>query len=256
MADHASTTGSTAHLWPHLNWRSQLASSILNVMVSGRNISLGSVALVAVLSGAASIWSGLSGPKVADVQVRQAAANLVAASSFVVTIDETQAVLGTDQQAQVVQVVDYQSPDRQSSVQTITSGTTRSVRKIVQVGSSCWIQSTGPGDSLPCVSNGAERLLAPIKKLESISDVTNVGGTYVLSPTASARAISSEVSGITIGQAMLKVRISGDAISTEQVSLNASVQGATIMINEAITFSRVGNGPPVVAPAGPPTATA
>jgi hypothetical protein len=233
-----------------------MASSILSVMVSGRNISLGSVALVALLSGAVSIWSGLSGPKVSDVQVHQAAANLAAASSFVVTIDETQSVLGTDEQVQVVQVVDYVAPDRESSVQTITSGATRSVRKIVQVGSSCWIQSTGPADALPCVSQGPERLLTPLKKLENTSDVTNVGGTYVLSPEDSAKLISSELSGVSVGQAMIKVRISGDVVSSEQVSLNASVQGATIMISEEISFSRFGNGPPVVAPAVPPTATA
>ena len=50
---------------------------------------IASVALVAVLSAGIGIWSGLSGPNVADAQVHQAAAVLVVAPSFVVTLSQT-----------------------------------------------------------------------------------------------------------------------------------------------------------------------
>jgi len=52
-------------------------------MESSRYLSIASVALVAVLSAGIGIWSGLSGPNVADAQVHQAAANLAAAEANV-----------------------------------------------------------------------------------------------------------------------------------------------------------------------------
>jgi hypothetical protein len=63
-------------------------------------------------------------------------------------------------------------------------------------------------------------------------------------------------SSITVGMATVELRISGDSISWERLSFDAGLSGASVLIEEVITFSDVGRAPAVVAPAGPPTATA
>ncbi len=70
----------------------------------------------------------------------------------------------------------------------------------------------------------------------------------------SASLIRSEASGqLTFGMPKVAVRISGDFVSSEQLSLDAAVDGASVLIDEVVNYSDVGNGPPVVAPPGPPT---
>jgi hypothetical protein len=225
-------------------------------MGSGRDISLGSVALVAVLSAAVGIWSGLSGPKVADVQVHQAAANLAAASSFVVNVDQTVSEIGTADQAQIDEVVHYQAPDRQWATQTVRSNQSVSVKTITQIGGSCWIHSTGPAPPFTCLRNSFENLLGAVRAFEKPSEITNVAGTYTLSAKDSAAIISPVSGGLTIGMPAVEVRITGAVISWEHISLDTSERGASILIDEVIHFSQVGNGPAVVAPSGPPTETA
>ena len=225
-------------------------------MGSGRDLSLGSVALVAVLSAAVGIWSGLSGPKVADVQVHQAAANLAAASSFVVNIDETVSEIGTSEQAKIDEVVHYQAPDRQWAVQTIRSSQSESVKTITQIDASCWIHSTGPAPPFTCQRTSLQSLLGSLRALEKPTGVTNVAGTYAFSAKDSAAIISSVSGGQAFGMPAVEVRITGAVISWEHISLDTSESGASILIDEVIRFSQVGSGPPVVAPHGPPTETA
>jgi hypothetical protein len=81
-------------------------------MNSSRAISLGSIALVGALSGGLGLWSAFSGPKVADVALHDAAANLAAASSFVVDLHQTESVLGSDEEVNVGEVVHFEAPDR------------------------------------------------------------------------------------------------------------------------------------------------
>jgi hypothetical protein len=225
-------------------------------MDTGRDLSLGSVALVAVLAAAVGIWSGLSGPKVADVQVHQAAANLAAASSFVVNIHQTDSEIGTDEQADIDEVVHFQAPDRQWSVQTIRSNQSESVKTITQIGASCWIRSTGPATPFVCQRTSFQNLLGSVRALEKSSRVTNLAGTYALSAKDSAAIISSESVGLAFGMPAVEVRITGAAISWEHISLDVTERGASILIDEVVRFSQVGDGPTVVAPPGPPTETA
>jgi hypothetical protein len=225
-------------------------------MSSGRDLSLGSVALVTVLAAAVGIWSGLSGPKVADVQVHQAAANLAAASSFVVNIHQTDSEIGTDEQADFDEVVHYQAPDRQWAVQTIRSNQSESVQTITQIGASCWIHSTGPSTPFTCQRTSFQSLLGSVRALERPTGVTNVAGTYAFSVKDSAAIISSESGGQAFGMPGVEVRITGAAISWEHISLDVTEKGASILIDEVVRFSQVGDGPPVVAPPGPPTETA
>jgi hypothetical protein len=232
-------------------------------MNSSRAFSLGSIALVGVLSASLGLWSAFSGPKIADVALHDAAANLAAAQSFVIELHQTESVVGTDEQVQIGEVVHFEAPDRQWAVQTVdssnsgNSANSHSVKKITQIGDSCWISTTGTATPFPCEVSSIQHLLGNVKKLETVSGVTNDGGTYVLSKKDSASLVSSEASGqLTLGMAKVKVRISGDYVSSEQLSLDAAVDGASILINEVLNISDVGTGPRVIAPSGPPTETA
>lgn len=226
-------------------------------MGPGRAISLGSIALVAVLSGSLGLWSAFSGPRVADVALHQAAANLAAASSFVITLDQTESVLGTSEQVHIGEVVRFEAPDKETSVQTVDSLRSHSVKKITQIGSSCWIYTTGPATPFPCMRNEIQHIVGFVSDLETASGVTDHGGTYILDKKDSASVITKEASGqLAIGMAKVEVRLSGDFISWEDLSLDAAVDGASILIDEVVRFSDVGNAPAVVAPQGPPTAIA
>jgi hypothetical protein len=226
-------------------------------MNSSRALSLGSIALVGVLSASLGLWSAFSGPKIADVALHDAAANLAAASSFVIELHQTESVVGTDQQVQIGEVVHFEAPDRQWAVQTVDSASSHSVKKITQIGASCWISTTGPAAPFPCEVSSIQHLIGNVKKLETVSGVTDDGGTYVLNEKDSASLVSSEASGqLTLGMAKVKVRIFGDFVSSEQLSLDAAVDGASILINEVLNISDVGHGPRVVAPSGRPTETA
>ena len=83
---------------------------------------MGSVGALVLMTAAAGLWSGLTGPRMADVQLGQAAANLAASSSFVVVINETESEIGTAVQARIHEVVDYVAPDRQMVTRTISAG--------------------------------------------------------------------------------------------------------------------------------------
>ena len=169
-------------------------------------------------------------------------------------IHQTESVVGTDEQVQIGEVVHFEAPDRQWAVQTVDSANSHSVKRITQIGASCWISTTGPATPFPCEASSIQHLIGNIKKLETVSGVTNDGGTYVLSEKDSASLLNSEASSqLSVGMAKVTVRISGDYISSEHLSLDAAEDGASILINEVLNTSDVGNGPRVVAPPGPPT---
>lgn len=218
--------------------------------------------MLAALSASFGAWSAASGPAVAQVQLSDAAQNLAAATSFVEVADQTEAVIGTADQERIHEVVDYQDPDRQSVRLTMHLTTsvrdTYSVRTLTQIGSSCWTHSTGTlGSPFPCSGQARQRFLDALEKLESSSGVTDNEGTYFLSPQDSWTEIQALSSGqFSIGMASVEVRISGDTVSWERLSFDAGVTGGSILIDDVISFKDVDHGPAVVAPAGPPTATA
>jgi hypothetical protein len=229
-------------------------------MIAGRNLSLGSVAVLACLSASFGAWSAVTGPAVAEVQLSDAAQNLSAATSFVEVADETEAVIGTADQEQVRLVADSEGADRLSVNETVRVTTaardTYFVRTLTQVGSSCWAHSTGGRPLLPCGDAAQQRFHEALRKLQLSSGVTDSGGTYFLNPQDSTAEIQTLSSGqLSIGMPSVEVRIAGDTISWERVSFLAGVTGGSVLIDDVITFTDVDHGPAVVAPPGPPTAT-
>ena len=90
---------------------------------------------------------------------------------------------------------------------------------------------------------------------DTTSGVTEDAGTFSLSPAASERIISSEISD-PVGMCSIQYRISGSYLSWERVSFNVSAPGADLQILETIRFSHYGDVPAIATPLGPPTATA
>jgi hypothetical protein len=231
-------------------------------MLPGRFLSIGSLTVLTVLAASFGAWSATSAPPVAELQLRVAAENLAAASSFVEVADETESVIGTDEQEQLHEVVDFQAPNRETfalTARAITStGQRVSTETLTQIGSLCWAHSTGgSGASLPCRLGDRQRSLDVLKDLENSTGVQNRGGTYVLSPHQSARVISAGDAGrLAVGMAAVEVRITGDTISWERVSFDAGVNNGSILIDEVIQLKDVGSAPRVVTPPGRPTAIA
>ncbi|MGO9344515.1 MAG: hypothetical protein ACLP6E_18665 [Acidimicrobiales bacterium] len=231
-------------------------------MIAGRNLSLGSVAALAALSASFGAWSATSGPAVAEVQLSDAAQNLAAATSFVEVADLTEGVIGTADQEQIHEVVDYEAPNRVSVTQTVRVTTavrhTSSDRTLIQIGSSCWTHLSGsPGSPLACSGKTRQRFLDVLLRLESSSGVTDVSGTYFLSRQDSTTEIQTLAAGqFSIGMPSVEVRMSGDTISWERLSFDAGVTGGSILIDDVINFMDIDHGPAVLQPAGAPTATA
>ena len=222
----------------------------------GRSLSLAAVTLLGVLAAAAGLWSGLTGPRVADVQLQQAAANLVASSSFVAALDETESVIGTAEQARIHEVIDYVAPDRQMVTRTISEGPRSGFGTLTQIGGSCWFHNTGSFPSPGCDAAGIQLLLRQLRNFENSSGVSENGGTYMLSARQSADWISRAGEDNGFGMPVVEARIDGGTVSWVQLSFDAGTSGASILVDETMRFSDIDHGPPVAVPDGPPTATA
>ncbi len=224
-------------------------------MVGGRALSLGSVAVLAALSIGFGAWSAATNPNVAAEQLHQAAANLFAASSFVTVVDTSESVVGTSEVIQITRTIDYEAPNRQHERATVAVAGRVSVQTFTQVGSSCWSYVTGRvAEPLACLRNA----FASSPLFATASDVTDQGGTYLLSRQDADTLITTAVSGqqLSIGMAMVAVRISGAFISWQHATFNAGTAGANIMVNQVIRYIDVDAGPDVVVPSGPPNETA
>ncbi len=223
----------------------------------GRHLSLGSVGLLALLTAAAGLWSALTGPRIADVQLHQATANLIAASSFTAVVDETESVIGTSEQVHIHEVLDYVAPDRQMVTREITEGRLTGGGTLTQIGGSCWIHNTGPFTRSVCNRAAFQAFLDHLRQLEHSTDVSDNGGTYFLTPPDSSRWILADVPGNRmIGMAEVEARIDGETLSSVRVSFDASLSGASVLVYETLQFAAIDHGPAIVTPAGPPTSTA
>ena len=225
------------------------------IMTGGRALSFGAVTLLGVLAAAFGLWSGLTGPRVADVQVQQAAANLVASSSFVAVIDQTESVIGTAQQSRIHEVIDYVAPDRQMVTRTISEGRTSGNGTLTQIGASCWFHNLGSFPSSECDAAGIQLLLGQMRSFEKSSDVSESGGTYMLDAHESASWISEAGVDGAVGMPTVEARIDGEILSWVNVSFDLGMSGASILVNETVRFGDIDHGPPVGAPEGPPSET-
>jgi hypothetical protein len=229
--------------------------------------------LLTVLSLGGAAWSAFTGPKVADVQLQEAAANTVAASSMVVVQHATIKIAlptqagstgGTaeNETETISETVDYQAPDRIHATSTESgsgSGATAPVTSTeTQIGDACWTNAPA-GDDTSCSAKAISSFFTVVSGLEKATDVSDRGGTYVLTPQASGTVVEAmdggqgnSVFGAASGDSV-EARIAGDTISWEQVGIHSAGSTVGTSVNIVITYSDIGSAPPVATPSGPPT---
>ena len=151
-------------------------------MVSGRALSLGSVAILAGLSIAFGAWSATTNPDIPAEQLHDAVENVLAASSLVVSVEATETVAGTSEVVRLVQTFDYEAPDRVYVHATVAVRGSVSVLTFTQVASSCWSYATGTvAGRYGCSQSGTSEFFVVLRALLASSDISR-GSTYQLSP--------------------------------------------------------------------------
>jgi hypothetical protein len=262
------------------------------IPVQGRLMSIATVGVLVLLSAGGGIWSALTGPRVADVQLQDAASNTVAAPSFVATVDATVKETlngpfgspaaggssGPQSQTSVTsETVVYQAPDRvivkESAKVTPASGQGTNETDIVQIGSSCWQPAAQLGSQpASCRASAIPMFLDLVSGLEKTSRVTEHDGTYDLTPSDSRRFLTTAFLGGTGGgtppkNVIVQVRIQGSDVVWEHLSFGSTqvVAGGTsgtgqsqtisVSLDLVARFTEIGSAPPVVRPAGAPTST-
>src|SRR5579862_1635179 len=118
--------------------------------LAGRWTSFASLGFLGAASLAFGLWSGLSGPQVADVQLQDAISNTLAAPDFVATFQlvfdnpPASATPGSTAYSSTLElgriVVDYQAPDR--AVMSASAPPAQGSATVTHIGSSCWVAST------------------------------------------------------------------------------------------------------------------
>lgn len=242
-------------------------------------MSLATLGVLCALSAGGGVWSALTGPRVADVQLHVAASNTAAASSFVATVDakinETASgslgsptVGGSAPQTRIStskETIVYQAPDRvQVKESSAINGQSAPATEETQIGSSCWQPASASGQQQQCQADSVSMFLEIVRVLEKTSKVSYRGGTYELTPADSLTFLNDALGGTGGGPApknlVVQVRIEGSNISSEHISFTESQAGVagsesiSLIADIDATFTEVGSAAPVVRPTGPPTA--
>ena len=243
-------------------------------------MSLATLGVLCALSAGSGVWSALTGPRVADVQLHVAASNTVAAASFVATVNakikETTSgslgsptVGGSAPQTQIStskETIVYQAPDRvQVKESSAINGQSTPETEETQIGSSCWESASLSGQHQQCQTNAVSMFLEIVRELEKTSKVTYRAGTYDLTPADSLTFLNDALGGTGGGpppkNLVVQVRIQGSNVSSEHISFTeaeAGVSGSgsiSLIADIDATFTHIGSAPPVARPSGPPTAT-
>src|SRR5580698_239321 len=121
-------------------------------LVPGRLMTLASLGVLGALTAGFGVWSALTGPPVAVVQLHDAADNTIAAPSFRATLDGTISVsfsgaTAAQGESDVIRESGiFQAPDRTfvnaSNVATISGVSRRTQIEWTQIGDSCWHVAT------------------------------------------------------------------------------------------------------------------
>jgi hypothetical protein len=225
--------------------------------VAGRGITLATLGFLGAASLGFGLWSGLSSPRIADVQLHDAVANTLAASGFAVTLQnifEASAPVAPSTPAYSSNVelgrivLYYEAPDSAVLSEVDPSGHT--TLRVTEIGSSCWVTGVSrPGVTISpeCYLASVKTFLSSIGELESTTDVTVEDGVYVLSPSDSRKFVSRGDSPGTqlLTPVRLEVHLKGDFVDwIRQVGPGP--------IGEYLGFTDVGTAPPIMRPSGPP----
>jgi hypothetical protein len=228
-------------------------------VISGRHLSVASVAVLGCLGAGFGAWSGFTNPPIAGVQLQIASQNLAAISSFTATVDETESVVGTGEVVTIREVVHHQAPDREFVMETThVAGVEIPYsysRTLTQIGGSCWTTVSGPRNVTPLTCSASNVRVKPLSNPQTQSSVTYNNGTYSISPNVAQKYLKASTP-YPIGMVTFEARIDGEYVSWEHISFVLAVSGATIDVVQTTQFGEFGSAPPVTAPEGAPTAIA
>jgi hypothetical protein len=248
--------------------------------IQGRFMSLATLGVLCALSAGGGVWSALTGPRVADVQLHDAASNTVAAPSFVATVNAkiteiSSGSLGSptaggtapvNQISSSKETIVYQAPDSVlvKEVSAI-NGQNAPETEETQIGPSCWQPASASGQQQQCQANAVSMFLEIVRVLEKTTKVSFRDGIYQLTPADSLTFLNDALGGTGGGPTpknlVVQVRIEGSNVASEHISFSEGEAGAaaspTISLTAVIDakFTEIGSAPPVVRPAGLPTAT-
>jgi hypothetical protein len=248
-------------------------------------MSLATLGLLLALSAGFGVWSALTGPRDADVQLHDAASNTAAASSFVATLDSTikETLVGSpvaggssglqSETSKTTETVDYQAPDRvkvKETTHTSSAGGTVTIG-LVQIGTSCWQTPSEPSEPSDCQASAVPMFLDLVSGLEKSSNVTLHDGTYKLNAADGRRYILTDFldgsSGVTApSKESVQIRIDGSNVVWELLSFattepsggtsaNGQPEMVAVSLDIVARFTQIGSAPPVVRPTGAPTST-
>jgi hypothetical protein len=228
--------------------------------VTGRIQSLATLGLMSVLAAGFGLWSAFSGPNNADIELHDAAANTLAASGFVETIQLSSSQLTPG----ATTSIDYQAPDRFRIVESAREDGGRVVTTplVTQIGSECWVASTSPGGPSgqgECAQTSGSDPLDVLTDLEHTSDVAIQAGDYTIGQKdlfPFVRAILGPLAAV-FKSGTVDVKIDGSYVSLVHLHLaegpNPAQSGPAV--DYFIRFTDVGSAPPVVRPASGPATT-
>jgi hypothetical protein len=232
--------------------------------IAGRGVSFATLGFLGAASLAFGLWSGLSGPRAADVQLHDAVADTLAAPGFVVTLEPTAvssasgspAYSSTFGQGRIV--VDYEAPD--DEVLTTFDSAGHIEIRITEIGSSCWVTGASSGATVApdCASDSVQSFLSQIGELKSTTGATIENGVYVLSPSDSRKFAEDNSGSSASSQGSNAVQLGTPARLEIRIRLNGNFvdwiyEIAPGSFGADAQFADIGTAPPIVRPSGPPT---
>ncbi len=235
--------------------------------MTGRLQSFATLGLLSVLAAGFGLWSAFSGPQVADVQLHDAAANTLAASGFVETLQSTAGATTTTSSSPTT-TIDYQAPDRFAVVGSYqeNGGKGRTELRFTQIGSACWEGPAAENPGAPsvqsvCAPTSGSDLLNVLRDLEHASTDTLRGGVYTLDQKDSPQFVSDFLGPFAtiVNGLPVEVRIDGSYVSWVHfvLTVRSGPSEGDHYASVTIRFTNVGTALPVIRPAAepPPTAT-
>jgi hypothetical protein len=232
--------------------------------VAGRGVSFATLGFLGVASVAFGLWSGLSGPKIADVQLHDAVSNTLAAPGFVATFQlvfqnqSGSSATGSTAYSSSLRlgriVIEYRAPDR--AVMSASAPPAKGSASITQIGSSCWVASTPSSLRVTlvpaCVVDSIRNFMSSVRSLTSSTDVDLKNGLYTSSLSGDrlfGNSGGNSSAQARLGSARVEVRLSGDFVDWIHVAFPSGFG----RVEESIQFEDVGTAPAIMRPSGAPT---
>ena len=225
--------------------------------------SFASLGLLSVLAAGFGLWSALSAPQVAAVQLHVAAANTLAASGFVETVQSMPTATPAKSSAPTTTLY-YQAPDRFTTVGSyeVNGSKVLTELRMTQIGSACWEEPAADNPAAPseesfCAQSGSSEFLSVLQDSKThLVSRFEAAFTRSTNKTRSllCRAVYGPFAKLFKGQSV-EVRTDGTYVTWLHIVLDFGSGRLAGHPYESVVigFTDVGTAPPVVRPAPEPS---